>query len=136
MSAKSTETYGIAELAKEFGVTTRTIRFYEDKGLLTPMRDGQRRVYGSRDRVRLRLIMRGKRLGLSLDDIGQLIDLYDVDPTEVTQLQRFLEKIRERKDVLTSQQADIIETLDEIERIEAKCSNLLSQKQKSRKAAG
>ncbi|NQU60284.1 MAG: MerR family DNA-binding transcriptional regulator [Rhodospirillales bacterium] len=135
MSKKATEIFGIAELAREFDVTTRTIRFYEDKGLLTPKREGQRRIYTPRDRVRLRLIMRGKRLGLSLDDIGQLIDLYDVDPSEVTQLQRFLEKIRERKDVLTLQQADIAETLDEIERIEAKCSDLLSQKQKGRKTA-
>ena len=67
------DTYGIAELAREFDVTTRTIRFYEDKGLLAPLRKGQRRVYASRDRVRLRLIMRGKRLGFSLDEIAWII---------------------------------------------------------------
>ena len=94
------ETYGIAELAREFDVTTRTIRFYEDKGLLVPLREGQRRVYAPRDRVRLRLIMRGKRLGFSLDEIRQLIDLYDVDPSEVMQLRHFLDKIHEHKETL------------------------------------
>ena len=126
------DTYGIAELAREFDVTTRTIRFYEDKGLLAPLRKGQRRVYAPRDRVRLRLIMRGKRLGFSLDEIRELIDLYDVDPTEVTQLRHFLEKIREHKAVLTRRQSDIHETLNEMGRIEAQCSSLLSEKQKQR----
>ena len=126
------DTYGIAELAREFAVTTRTIRFYEDKGLLAPLRKGQRRIYAPRDRVRLRLIMRGKRLGFSLEEIRELIDLYDVDPTEVTQLRHFLEKIREHKAVLTRRQSDIDETLNEMERIEAQCSSLLSEKQKQR----
>ena len=121
------ETYGIAALAREFDVTTRTIRFYEDKGLLSPARNGQRRVYASRDRVRLRLIMRGKRLGFSLDEIRQTIDLYDIDPTEVTQLRHFLDKIRQRKETLVLQQADIVETLEEMHRIESQCSALLSK---------
>ena len=129
------DTYGIAELAREFDVTTRTIRFYEDQGLLAPLRKGQRRVYASRDRVRLRLIMRGKRLGFSLDEIRQLIDLYDVDPSEVTQLRHFLDKIHEHKEILTGQQKDIAETLAEMERIEAQCSSLLSEKQKKRQTA-
>ncbi len=129
------ETFGIAELAREFDVTTRTIRFYEDKGLLAPHREGQRRIYSPRDQVRLRLIMRGKRLGFSLDEIRELIDLYDADPTEVTQLRHFLDKIRERKDVLTRQQKDIAETLGEIARIENQCSSLLAEKQKGRKVA-
>jgi DNA-binding transcriptional MerR regulator len=129
------ETYGIAELAREFGITTRTIRFYEDKELLTPKRQGQRRVYAPRDRVRLRLIMRGKRLGFSLDEIRQLIDLYDVDPSEVTQLKHFLDKINEHKELLVTQQKDIAETLVEMERIEAQCSSLLSEKQVNRKTA-
>ena len=122
------EAYGIAELAREFGVTTRTIRYYEDKGLLSPRRKGQRRVYAPRDRVRLRLIMRGKRLGFSLDEIRELIDLYDVDPTEATQLRHFLDKISERKAVLVRQQADIAETLSEMRRIEVQCAQLLSEK--------
>ena len=124
------ETYGIAELAREFDVTTRTIRFYEDKGLLSPARKKQRRVYAPRDRVRLRLIMRGKRLGFSLEEIREMIDLYDVDPTEVAQLRHFIDKIHERKATLERQQADITETLSEISRIEAQCSSLLSDKQK------
>ena len=89
------ETCGIAELAREFGITTRTIRFYEDRGLITPRREGQRRVYASRDRVRLRLIMRGKRLGFSLEEIRSMIDIYDVDRTERTQLRLVLDKIVE-----------------------------------------
>jgi len=122
------EAYGIAELAREFDVTTRTIRYYEDKGLLSPTRKGQRRVYAARDRVRLKLIMRGKRLGFSLDEIRELIDLYDVAPTEATQLRHFLDKISDRKAVLVRQQADITETLSEMQRIEAQCSQLLSEK--------
>lgn len=123
------ETLGIADLAREFDVTTRTVRFYEDKGLLAPARDGQRRIYSPRDRVRLRLIMRGKRLGLSLDEIADLLDLYDVDPSEVTQLKHFVDVIRDRKSVLQGQKRDIEESLTEMDRIEAQCVSLLSEKQ-------
>jgi len=123
------ETFGIAELAREFDITTRTVRFYEDKGLLSPKREGQRRVYGPRDRVRLRLIMRGKRLGLSLEEIGELIDLYDVDPSEVTQLRQFIDVIRKRKSVLESQKRDIEESLAEMMQIERQCLDLLAEKQ-------
>ena len=129
------ETFGIAELAREFAVTTRTIRFYEDKNLLSPVRQGQRRVYSLRDRVRLRLIMRGKRLGFALDEIRQMIDLYDVDPSEVTQLHHFLDKIRERQAQLIAQKHDISETLTELERIEAQCSKLLNEKQKNQQGS-
>ena len=129
------ETYGIAELAREFAVTTRTIRFYEDKNLLAPVRDGTRRIYSPRDRVRLKLIMRGKRLGFSLDEIRQLIDLYDVDHSEVIQLRHFLDKILQRKEALSRQQDDIVETLMELKKIEVQCSALLSEKQKGRKQA-
>ena len=130
------ETFGIAELAREFSVTTRTIRFYEDKNLLSPVRQGQRRVYSLRDRVRLCLIMRGKRLGFALDEIRQMIDLYDVDPSEVTQLHHFLDKIRERQAQLIAQKHDISETLTELERIEAQCSKLLNEKQKNQQSDG
>lgn len=126
-----TETYGIAELASEFEVTTRTVRFYEDKGLLTPKREGQRRVYTPRDRVRLRLIMRGKRLGLSLEEIGELIDLYDVDPSEVRQLTQFVDVIRQRTEILEGQKRDIEESLDELRRLEKQCTELLAKKQKN-----
>lgn len=122
--------YGISELAREFNVTTRTIRFYEDKGLLTPERQGQRRVYSPRDRVRLRLIMRGKRLGFSLDEIREMIDLYDDDLSEISQLKLFLAKIRERQAVLTQQQTDIAAILKELDKLETQSTALLHEKEK------
>ncbi len=123
------DTYGIAELAREFNVTTRTIRFYEDKELLSPGRRGQRRVYSPRDRVRLRLIMRGKRLGFSLSEIREMIDLYDDDPSEVAQLKLFLTKIRERQAVLTQQQADIAAIVKELDKLEFESAALLREKE-------
>jgi DNA-binding transcriptional MerR regulator len=122
------ETYSIAELAKEFDVTTRTIRFYEDKGLISPERQGQRRIYHARDRVRLQLVMRGKRLGFSLDDIQEMIDLYDSDPTETAQLNLFLAKLRERRELLELQRVDIDTVISEIRERERQCEKLLRQK--------
>ena len=129
------ETWGIAELAAEFGITTRTIRFYEDKNLITPERSGQRRVYHLRDKVRLQLIMRGKRLGFSLDEIRAMIDLYDADPTQVSQLRLFLDKLHERKSLLQTQREDIDQVLTEIATREAQCERLLSKKQIGAKRA-
>ncbi|NQU58628.1 MAG: MerR family DNA-binding transcriptional regulator [Rhodospirillales bacterium] len=123
------DSYGIAELAREFNVTTRTIRFYEDKGLLSPERQGQRRVYSPRDRVRLRLIMRGKRLGFSLSEIREMIDLYDDDPSEVAQLKLFLAKIRERQAVLSQQQVDIAAIVKELDKLESESAKLLQDKE-------
>lgn len=120
--------YTITDLAREFEVTTRTIRYYEDKGLLSPQRQGQRRVYAPRDHVRLRLIMRGKRLGFSLEEIREMIDLYDVDATEVSQLNKFLEMIRRRQAALRQHQADIAETLAELDQREKDCAGLLAGK--------
>ena len=122
------QNYSIADLAREFEVTTRTIRYYEDKGLLSPEREGQRRVYGARDYVRLRLIMRGKRLGFSLGEIREMIDLYDVDTSEVSQLNKFLEMIRSRQQALRQHQSDIIETLAELDNREEECEMLLKKK--------
>ncbi len=133
---QSQTTYGIAELAREFGITTRAIRFYEDKGLLSPARDGQRRIYGSRDHVRLRLIMRGKRLGFSLDEIREMIDLYDLDPTEVSQLKLFIDKLRARREQLRRQQEDIVETLAELDQLEEQSRGLLADREAGRKATG
>ncbi len=113
--------YGIAELAREFDVTTRTIRFYEDEGLIRPERKGQRRVFSPRDRVRLRLILRGKRLGFSLSEIREIIDLYDTEPGETGQLRYFLDKIRERRAALERQRADVAETLRELAQVETRC---------------
>ena len=120
---------GIAELAREFGVTTRTIRFYEDKGLIMPLRRGQRRIYGTRDRVRLKLIMRGKRLGFSLGEIGEMIDMYDTDPTEVAQLRLVLEKAAQRRAILSQQQRDIADSLKELDALERQCAALLREKE-------
>ena len=130
------DTFGIADLAREFGVTARTIRFYEDRGLIAPKRAGQRRIYGARDRVRLKLIMRGKRLGLSLEDIGQILDLYEVDPTEVAQLRLFVDKLRERKKVLERQRADIAALLKELDGFEERSLALLADKDKRKSRVG
>ncbi len=115
-------TYGIADLAREFDVTTRTLRFYEDEGLIAPERQGQRRIFSARDRVRLKLILRGKRLGFSLDEIREIINLYDAPPGEVGQIRFFLDKIRERRAALERQRDDIAATLGELADVEARCA--------------
>ena len=119
------ETWTITELAQEFSVTTRTIRFYEDKGLIAPERLKQRRIYHPRDRVRLQLVMRGKRLGFSLDEIQEMIDLYDADPTEFAQLKMFIVKLRERRKLLQRQRNDINKVISEIRKREQQCEKLL-----------
>lgn len=124
-------TYTIGELAQEFDVTTRAIRFYEDQGLLSPTRNGQARVYSARDRVRLKLVLRGKRLGFSLGEIGEMLDLYDADPSEIGQLQYFISKLDERRAQLNQQQQDIQVTLKELDDIEAQCKALLLKKRAS-----
>ena len=124
-------TYTIGELAQEFEVTTRAIRFYEEQGLLSPARNGQARVYSARDRVRLKLVLRGKRLGFSLGEIGEMLDLYDADPSEVGQLQYFVSKLDERRAQLNQQQQDIQVTLKELDDIEAQCKALLVKKRAS-----
>lgn len=122
------ETYTIAELAREFSVTTRAIRLYEDKGLIAPARKGQRRIYSPRDRVRLKLIMRGKRLGFSLEEIREILDLYDADPTEVKQLELLLGKIKERRAGLARQQDDIAVILHELSELESRCKARLRER--------
>ena len=119
------ETWTITELAQEFDVTTRTIRFYEDKGLIAPERSRQRRIYHPRDRVRLQLVMRGKRLGFSLDEIQEMLDLYDADPTESAQLKMFIVKLRERRKLLQRQRNDINKVISEIRKREQQCEKLL-----------
>lgn len=119
--AGAKETFTITDLSREFDVTTRTIRFYEDQGLIDPERRGQARVYRNRDRVRLKLILRGKRLGFSLREIREIIDLYDADPSEVSQLRHFLAKIAERRAVLVQQREDIDVILGELDAVESQC---------------
>lgn len=121
-AAEPPPTYGIADLAREFDVTTRTLRFYEDEGLITPERQGQKRIFSQRDRVRLKLILRGKRLGFSLDEIREIINLYDAPPGELGQIRFFLDKIRERRGTLERQRDDIAATLAELDDVEARCT--------------
>jgi len=117
--------YSIGDLSREFGVTTRTIRFYEDQGLLSPTRDGQNRIYEVGDRVRLKLVLRGKRLGFSLKEIKKLIELYDAPEGEGGQLRSFIEKIRARRSELLGQKDDIEHVLDELDGLELRCNSLL-----------
>ncbi len=119
--------YTITQLAQEFDVTTRTIRFYEDQGLLNPTRNGQMRVYSPRDRVRLKLVLRGKRLGFSLSEIREMLDMYDAEPGESGQLELFLAKINERRGLLQQQRHDIELTLKELDDIEAQCRAQLTK---------
>ena len=121
------EQFSISELSREFDVTTRAIRFYEDEGLLEPRRQGRQRVYSSRDRVRLKLILRGKRLGFSLSEIGDIIDMYDSEPGEVGQLQYFIEKISVRRKTLKQQRDDIDVTLKELDSIEKQCRKSITR---------
>ncbi len=111
----SQNNFSIRELAKEFGVTARTLRFYEDKGLLEPERRGQTRIYGSRERARLSLILRGKRVGFSLDEIRELLDLYDKPGGPQSQLLISLKKFRTRIKSLKQQRRDIDAAIDELE---------------------
>jgi DNA-binding transcriptional MerR regulator len=123
----STETYTITDLAREFGVTTRTIRFYEDHGLLRPGRVGRNRVYDKGDLVRLKLTLRGKRLGLSLTEIRELLEIYDAAHDETAQLSQFLIALRKRREALEQQREDIEATLAEIRAFESQCRRLLEQ---------
>ena len=117
MSVEATERseFSISELAREFEVTPRAIRFYEDQGLLAPRRDGQRRIYTPRDRTRLKLTLRGKRLGLTLSEIRELIDMYEPGRDERPQLKRFLAVLEAHKAGLLQQRADIEAQLSEIQ---------------------
>lgn len=110
------QSYSITELRREFEVSARTLRFYEDKGLLTPARDGQARVYSYRDRARLKLILRGKRVGFSLAEIKEILDLYNLRDGQVTQLQVSLEKGREKITELEHQRRDIDEAIADLGR--------------------
>lgn len=125
-SSPRAATYSISQLAREFALTTRAIRFYEDSGLIAPARAGRARVYGERERVRIKLILRGKRLGLALSEIGELLDLYEVRRNERAQLAAFLELLAERRRRLLQQREDIEIVLSEIEGIERECRRRLA----------
>jgi len=126
MSQKLTSIkYSISDLSKEFDITTRSIRFYEDQGLLSPTRKGQTRIYNQRDKVRLKLILRGKRLGFSLAETGKLFELYDVDKTSATQLTSIMTLINNKKNDLKQQLEDINAVLIELNDLEDNCKNTL-----------
>lgn len=124
-------TYSIGELAKQFDITTRSIRFYEDEGLLSPKRQGQQRIYTNKDRVRLKLILRGKRLGFSLAETRRLFELYDADNSSAAQLQKVLELISEKKVSLKQQMEDINVLLTELSGLEQRCQDELEAIQQS-----
>ncbi|MFC3138676.1 MerR family DNA-binding transcriptional regulator [Shewanella submarina] len=120
-------TYSISDLSKEFDITTRSIRFYEDQGLLKPKRRGQTRIYSLKDRVRLKLILRGKRLGFSLAETRRLFEMYDADKTSTTQLNTMLELIEEKKTSLQQQMDDIKVVLMELNSAEQQCLAALEE---------
>jgi len=122
-----TQTYTISELAREFDVTPRAIRFYEDQGLLAPTRAGQNRVYSKRDYVRLKLTLRGKRLGFSLSEVGEMVDMYDRAKDEKKQLATFVALLAERRTQLLHQRAEIDEMLAEINAFEAQSRKILGK---------
>jgi len=120
-------TWTISELSREFDITPRTIRFYEDQGIVSPARDGRNRVYSARDRTRLKLALRGKRLGLQLSEIRALIDMYDGPGDNATQLRQYLDVLARHRAVLEQQRRDIEDTLSEIAEQERQCQLLLAQ---------
>lgn len=119
-------TYSISELAHEFDVTPRTIRYYEDEGLLTPLREGHTRIYSHRDKIRLKLTLRGKRLGFSLAEIRELFDMYDTDKSSKTQLHSMIQLIEAKRGALRQQLEDIQMVMAELEAAEQRCVNSLN----------
>ena len=113
----------VGELAAELDITPRAIRFYEEQGFLTPLRRGRTRFFQHKDRVRLKLVLRGKRLGFSLSEIGEIIFMYDQTPGELGQLEHFQNKINERRAVLQEKQQDIAIILSELEKVERRCKS-------------
>lgn len=126
----SQQTWTISELAREFSITPRTIRFYEDQGIVSPRRDGTTRIYHSRDRTRLKLALRGKRLGLQLSEILSLINMYDGPGDTTVQLQQYMEILNQHRHMLEQQRKDLEQTLNEIEAQHTHCAALLAERLK------
>jgi len=120
-------TWSISELAEEFNITPRTLRFYEDHRIVNPRRDGQKRIYTHRDRTRLKLALRGKRLGLQLSEICSLIGMYEGPGSTQPQLETYLSILTRHKQQLLQQKQDLDETLSEIDQQERNCLALLRQ---------
>ena len=134
----ATQTYTISDLAKEFDLTTRAMRFYEDMGLLQPARSGpggRNRVYSARDRTRLKLTLRAKRLGLSLTEAREIIDMYDSPRDTGPQLRKFLAVLAQHRKQLEEQMADLQANLDEVRVHEKEARALLQRSEKTRQAA-
>jgi DNA-binding transcriptional MerR regulator len=130
-----TTVYTITDLAKEFGITTRALRHYQDEGLLSPQREGTNRIFSNRDRVRLKLALRGKRLGFSLAEIRELFDLYDHAHDERAQLEALLLKLERHRTALEQRREDLNVMLSEIAFFETQCRKQLSAKPLPRTSA-
>lgn len=135
-SALTDTFFTVTELARDLSVTPRTIRFYEDKGLIIPRRAGTMRVYTKRDRARMVLILRGKRLGFSLREIKEYLDLYDMDPSQSEQMRLLLKKVQVRLEMLEDQRLALEETIVELKDIEEQTLSALEREAAQQKAAG
>jgi len=122
----SEQLYTISDLAREFDVTTRTIRFYEEKGLVTPRREGQKRLYTPSDRVRIKLILRGKRIGMTLDECVDVIDMYDPEHNNTEQLHSLIERVQERRERFLQQRRDLDEMLKGLDEVQTLCERALA----------
>jgi DNA-binding transcriptional MerR regulator len=122
------KTYTISELAREFAVTTRTIRFYEEKGLVRPLREGQKRLYTPADRVRIKLILRGKRIGMTLQESVELIDMYEPQRNNTRQLHSLIGTIKERRAILLQQRRDIDDMLAGLDEVKELCEQALGKR--------
>ena len=131
MTAK---THTISDLAREFGVTTRTIRFYEEKGLIHPLREGQKRLYSNADRVRIKLILRGKRIGMTLRECVEFIDMYDPEHNNAEQLQALIEDVKGRRERLLQQKRDIDDMLSGLDEVQGLCEESLARSHRKKLA--
>ena len=121
------EPYTISELARAFGVTTRTIRFYEEKGLIKPRREGQKRLYSNADRVRIKLILRGKRIGMTLQECVDFIDMYDPEHNNTEQLHLLINDVKLRRAQLLQQKKDIDDMLAGLDEVQGLCEESLTR---------
>jgi len=128
-AAANERLWAVGELATEHGITTRAIRFYEEQGFLEPLRRGRTRFFRHKDRIRLKLVLRGKRLGFSLAEIREIVFMYDTTPGEKGQLEHFQTKIDERRAALLEKQKDIETTLSELSEVEKRCQARMAELQ-------
>jgi len=134
--SQAATTFTISDLAREFGITPRTLRYWEDQGLIAPDRQGQQRVFSRRDRARLKMALRGKRLGLSLAEIKDLIGMYETAQDETDQLLECLRIMDKRRAALEQQREDIEAMLSEISQFEQQCHSELARREASAKTPG